>query len=101
MPQSSCPFCSAPITLRQWVVATTPWHLPCAQCASPMRLKGWAQLVCWLYLLLAIAAILVVAFIYVTERAIPRASIAITAVGTMLGAVALEALLLTTTPFVR
>ena len=54
-----------------------------------------------MYLLLAIAAILVVAFIYVTQRSIPRTSIAITAVGTMLGAVALEALLLTTNPFVR
>ena len=57
--------------------------------------------VCWVYLLLAIAAILVVAFIYVTERSIPRWSIAITTLGTMLGAAVLEALLLTTNPFVR
>ena len=42
---STCPFCSAPITLRQWMVATTPWYLTCTQCASPMRLKGWAQVV--------------------------------------------------------
>ncbi len=98
---STCPLCSAPITLTQWLFAVTPWQLKCPTCASPLRLNGLAQLVCGVYLLLAVAAILVVAFIYVTQRSIPRIAIPLTVVATMLGSVVLEALLLTTNPFVR
>ena len=97
-----CPFCAAPITLMQCLFAPSPWHLKCSRCANPIRLKGWAQLASVLYLLVAVAAILMVTFIYASQRSIPRISIALTAVGTMLVGVVLEALmLLTTDPFVR
>jgi hypothetical protein len=98
---SPCPFCSAPITLMQCLSAPSPWHLKCSQCANSIRLKGWAQLVCVVYLLAAVAAILMVAFIYATQRSIPRVSIALTTVGTMLGGVLLEVGLLSADPFVR
>ena len=97
---SPCPFCSAPIPLLQWLLAITPWRLICSTCQRVLRLKAWV-LVGVVYLLGATLAIGAVEFLYVTQRSLPRASIAITAVSAMLVGLLLETLVFATDPFVR
>ena len=98
---SPCPFCSAPIPLQQWLLAITPWRLICSTCQRVLRLKAWVLVVGVLYLLGATLAIGAVEFLYVTQRSLPRASIAITAVSATVVGLLLDTLVFATDPFVR
>ncbi|MBA3470005.1 MAG: hypothetical protein H0T53_10210 [Herpetosiphonaceae bacterium] len=99
MVQSPCPYCANPITLMQLALAASPWHLKCRQCQRPVGLKGWALAIFGVYVVVAVALIALIVFIYITERTIPRVSIPISML--IIGGVGLiiEALLLAAHPF--
>ena len=96
-----CPWCAAPITAQRWLMSSIPFHFACAQCRRPIPLKRRVVVLLSIYLAVFAIAMVLIAVTNFGDRTQMRVLLALTFGMFLMGAVALELVLLRLDPVRR
>lgn len=99
--QPQCPWCAAPITPQRWLMSSIPFHFACAQCRRTIPLKRWVVVLLSIYLAVAFLAMVLVVVQTLPDRSRMRAMFALTFGIFLMGAIALELVMLRLDPVQR